>query len=133
MNKRELKFRIWNVKTKKFLDEDPFYSRWAVSLDGKVFNGRYDCKYEEDEYAVQQFSGLKDKNGKEIYEGDILVENHDGSEGEANIGQVFFAAGTFMINGDGTLYDHVHSFSPDILEDYTVEGNIFENPELLNK
>jgi uncharacterized phage protein (TIGR01671 family) len=83
------------------------------------------------ELTIQQYTGLKDRNGKEIYEGDIVVENHDGGEGESNIGRVFFAAGTFMIDGDGPLYEHTYSLTPDILEDYLVIGNIFENPDLL--
>lgn len=83
------------------------------------------------DYEIMQYTGLNDKSGNEIYEGDIVVENHDGREGESNIGMIFFAAGTFMIDGDGPLYDHTYSHSPDILEDYLVVGNRYENPELL--
>jgi len=79
----------------------------------------------------QQYTGMKDKNGVEVWEGDIVAEKHGGGEGEATVGVVFFAAGSFMINGDGTLYDHTYSLTPDILEDYIVVGNIFENKDLL--
>jgi hypothetical protein len=34
-----------------------------------------------------------------------------------------------MIDGDGPLYDHTYSLSPEILEDYEVIGNVFENPD----
>jgi hypothetical protein len=59
------------------------------------------------------------------------VADHDGSAGEANIGVVYFAAGTYMIDGDGPFYEHVYGHSPDILDNHTVIGNKFENSELL--
>lgn len=136
---REIKFRIWNrTYAEMFYPAGPtkngdYVELFYLQLDGKLYGdfkhtGNVFCG---DDYVIQQYTGLKDKNGKEIYEGDIVVENHDGGEGESNIGRVFFAAGTFMIDGDGSLYDHTYSLTPDILEDYLVIGNIFENPDLL--
>lgn len=123
-------YRVWHKIEKRFVD--------LRTIDFELEQIGYDCLREAryydsssfDNVVFQQYTGLKDSNGKAVYEGDILVEKHNG-EGEANIGQVYFAAGSFMLNGDGPLYDHVHSLTPDILEDYTVQGNIFENPEFL--
>jgi hypothetical protein len=55
----------------------------------------------------------------------------DGDTG--NIGKIYFESGTFMIEGEGPLYERTHNATPNILEDYLVVGNIFENPELLKK
>ena len=83
----------------------------------------------------QEFTGMKTKSGKGVYEGDIVAEKMTeemAANGEScNVGRVFFAAGTFMIDGDGPLYEHTFSLTPDILEDYEVVGNVFENGELL--
>lgn len=123
---RELKFRVWDLHNDTFClfqdDEDGFEVRLLGS-----YGALYDCP----KAIIQQYTGCKDKNGTPIYEGDILVADHDSGEGEANIGVVYFAAGTYMIDGDGPLYEHVFGHSPDILDNHTVIGNKFENPELL--
>jgi uncharacterized phage protein (TIGR01671 family) len=86
-------------------------------------------------FVVQQYTGLKDSKGVEIYEGDIVAEKFTeemAANGDsATVGVVYFAAGTFMIDGDGPLYDRTHSLTPDILEDFIVVGSVFENPELI--
>jgi uncharacterized phage protein (TIGR01671 family) len=132
---REMKFRVWNKNSQSFIPQDDI----AVTNQGGILT--YDCHHDYkkswgssfDNVVVQQYTGLKDKNGTPIYEGDILVADHDGSAGEANIGVVYFAAGTYMIDGDGPLYEHVYGHSPDILDNHTVIGNKFENSELLKQ
>jgi len=133
---RELKFRVWDKEDKKYVSP----SHIAINGNGILLitnSGMYlDFKNEHyahlsQKYIVQQWTGCYDKNGTPIYEGDILAADHDGGEGEANIGVVYFAAGTFMIDGDGPFFDHVYGHSPDILDNHTVIGNIFENHELL--
>lgn len=125
---RELKFRVWDNSDEEWSSVSPHigysHNKGYFELEGS--------KYQRDNCIIQQYTGLKDSKGVEIYEGDILVEKHDGGEGEAYIGAVSFMAGTFMIDED-SLYNYVYSNTPDVLEDFTVEGNIFENPELLKQ
>jgi uncharacterized phage protein (TIGR01671 family) len=107
-------------------------------------------KYPNNEYEVMQFTGLKDKNGKEIYEGDILAGMmYYGGETRFTIGVVEWANGyggywcsESWWNEDGLLE------SPDLFTELTYDdtvetgtppqtlrviGNIYESPELLEK
>lgn len=130
---REFKFRIWDLKSKQWMEKMGVYQDGQLGDFSECFhnnagkNGEY--------YIAQQFTGMKTRSGQEVYEGDIVAEkmiNEMSANVEScNIGQVYFAAGTFLIDGDGPLYEYTHSLTPDILENYEVIGNIFENPELL--
>jgi hypothetical protein len=133
------KYKIWYTHTnpQRFASEDE--DLYISVSDGAVFSYEADYggtfssheKLERLNAVSVRWTGCYDKNKTPIYEGDILVADHDGSAGEANIGVVYFAAGTYMIDGDGPFYEHVYGHSPDILDNHTVIGNKFENSELL--
>lgn len=143
---RELKFRIWDKKNKIFIHEwDASHKRLAISLVGLVYHGGYDDVLPENDYVVQQYTGLKDKNGKEIYKGDIVkyarikIENIEFAKncftsraielGE-EIGEILYIKPSFCLSFDHIRYDDI---MPMCLAEnrYEVIGNIFETPELL--
>lgn len=75
---REIKFRVWSKKSEE----------WINNLGMKSNNVL--CNGKEKIFEVMQFAGIKDKSGKDIYEGDKVKTPY-------GIGQVIFHAGCFMI------------------------------------
>ena len=75
--------------------------------------------------VVMQYTGLKDKNGKEIYEGDLVTNQ---SRNNKQPHPVIFKQGKFIAFYQNLAYD----FAPEIdIEQIEIIGNIYENPELV--
>lgn len=121
---REIKFRAW--------DGEKLYS--PTLEDGKVFrNGRAYEDYIPSSDPLMQYTGLKDKNGVEIYEGDILKPSMSG----AKPFEVKYKTEAVGVNG-GHGENYSDLFSGFKITGYygnpadcVVIGNIYENPELL--
>ena len=112
---RDIKFRAWSVMEQKmYLD----VGINPLSDDYHVFNkGGAIVDAWSSQPCLMQFTGLKDKNGVEIYEGDIIKNN------ENDMDVIVFTGGRFTNKKD---------FNDWFVCDCEIIGNIHENPELLN-
>ena len=117
---KEIKFRVWDndLEIMSYSDTDIFIT---FSDDG-IYVG-YEIDDEIDDYELMQYVGIKDKNGKEIYEGDIVKF----SEYKV-INDIVLPEKIATINDIRTSCDTL--MPSQYME---VIGNIYENPELLKK
>ena len=123
------KFRIFD-KENKIMDycdlEDLCEDDYWYDGETEVWSVLNDCNNEQERFIIMQWTQLKDKNGKEIYEGDIVYVICE--DGNAVIEWDEDSA-KFSIKFD----DWIADFDWYSGKDLEVIGNIYENPELLNK
>lgn len=120
---REIKFRAWSKVSNMFLDITGFETEKG-RVYGLFHDGDY-IGYDKEDIHLMQYTGLKDKNGKEIYEGDIL--EFSGNVVALGIVKYNENFATFQAcNGNsGWLFGNENGTNIEIL------GNSYENPELL--
>lgn len=136
---RTIKFRVWNDKTKSWIhgpnsrpDLDGINLFGENVLLGNLLNG---VSIEDlNEIHTLQYTGLKDKNGKSIFEGDVIrIQTSDDPEDlQWELLQVCFISGKFALFNEGILdFENFIVSSDRTKADVEIVGNIFENPDLI--
>ena len=113
---REIKFRA-------FFNGKMYKPTIKEKYSNVIFSGMIQVAISKKEMAntsIMQYTGLKDKNGKEIYEGDILEDVR------GNYHKVIFENGSFKV-----VWPHINYTLGSVKSKLEIIGNIHENPELL--
>ena len=112
IKEREIKGKVWHKKEKTFNDNIfTLHDCWNLDKDNDVF---------------LQYTGLHDKNGKEIYEGDVVKSKLIGEENEGEIWEIGFNPFGGFVSPGGKAFDNSW-------REHEIIGNIYENPDLINQ
>ena len=133
MNRREIKFKVWCKENEEFIQ----FNKMGFWEDGSLWYAQgidenekeTDPPYFENQndWELMQYTGVKGKNGVEIYDGSIVRFTVDEYNRREYVEEVVYSDGAFWC-GNWLLFDA--KMNDDDLE---VLGNVYENPELLER
>lgn len=116
---REIKFRCWDKWIKRM--------HTTLSIDFRAT-----CSSERGNIVLMQYTGLKDKNGIEIYEGDIAKESRKRVKNERHFVVVWNNdIGSYTFKPLDKIETSYPCFNIGTIKNLEVVGNIYENPELI--
>lgn len=121
---REIKFRAWDILKKEMCWVDEWNPVNMIVRALRPNAKPHRISGDSNHSVLMQYTGLKDKNGKEIYEEDVVkyqVANSD----IHSLGKVYFNESNATFKVDYYTFDKVYKTNLEII------GNVFENPELL--
>ncbi len=124
---RDIKFRVWFDDEMLSLSE-AMHKEFAVVQHN--YSGGFDIEKGFEGVELMQYTGLKDKNGVEIYEGDILMLHSDKPEYNAVVSWNYECAsfGCYQASDKKKVVYCDHLCGAKLVE---VIGNIYQNPELI--
>lgn len=124
---REIKFRAWDRQSNRMFKSVAILGileKFVTMFSRDCFHNSHEWGCQDDfayDFELMQFTGLKDKNGKEIYEGDIVKWWDEYGDGRF----VWFKE---IVKYDGGAFYPLCIMPSD---EFEVIGNVFENPELI--
>lgn len=127
---RPIKFRAWDKENERWVDHNQHLDESHVTASVRPPSI---LSFSRDDWDYQQFTGLLDKNGKEIYEGDVVeIIDTNGLSESKKVKVVWNDEMTGYGFDEAELFDGEY-WMPFCQEPYACEvlGNIYENPELL--
>lgn len=135
---REIKFRVWDNENKEMLELEELNYEYGQPA---IRTTMYSDYFGTDDMVLMQYTGLKDKNGVEIYEGDILKIPEWLWEDEQEYcvciyqqeNEVCDVYGFGLYIKDGYSGKYKVRVPSDEWDEFEVVGNIYENPELIEK
>lgn len=125
--KREIKFRFWHKNLRRWFEGEDL----SIDGSGRIYiwhEGAFEPEWDPDGSLVQ-YTGLRDKKGNEIYEGDVVTLLIDKEPYAYEIIWEHDHQRFGLVEADGTIEHESWAYTPH--NDFDVIGSVHENPELL--